>query len=111
MLGNPPRGYKDLCLIKKLMEPVSKSDLQELNNTNAQTTSAPVFCTKCIVNRYETYAMIDSRASGMFISAQFVQRHRIATQRKKDSGYAVAAVDSSPLPNVDSETMPLQLVF
>ncbi len=55
--------------------------------------------------------MIDSRASGMFISAQFVQRHRIATQRKKDGGYAVAAVDGSPLPDVDSETMPLQLVF
>ncbi len=55
--------------------------------------------------------MIDSGASGMFISAQFVQRHRIATRRKKDSGYAVAAVDGSPLPDVDSETMPLQLVF
>ena len=47
----------------------------------------------------------------MFISAQFVQRHGIATRRKKDGGYEVAAVDGSPLPDVDSETMPLQLVF
>ncbi len=111
LLGDPPRGYEDLRPINQLIEPVSKCDLRELNDTNAQTTSAPVFRTKCIVDGYETYAMIESGASGMFILAPFVQRHGIATRRKKVGGYKVTAVDGSPLPDVDSETMPLQLVF
>ena len=55
--------------------------------------------------------MINSGASGMFIAAQFVRQHGIATRRKKDGGYELTAVDGSSLPDVDSETMPLQLVF
>ncbi len=55
--------------------------------------------------------MIDSGASGTFISAQFVKHHGIATRKKKDGGYEVTAVDGSSLPDVDSETMPLQLTF
>ncbi len=47
----------------------------------------------------------------MFIAAQFVRQHGIATRRKKDGGYELTAVDGSSLPDVDSETMPLQLVF
>jgi len=93
------------------MGPVSRSDLRELNNTNAQTTSALVFRTKCIVSGHETQAIINSGASGMFIAAQFVKQHEIATRRKKDGGYELTAVDGSSLPDVDSETMPLQLVF
>ena len=55
--------------------------------------------------------MIDSGASGIFISAQFVKHHGIATRKKKDGGYELTAVDGSSLPDVDSETMPLQLIF
>ena len=53
--------------------------------------------------------MIDSGASGTFISTSFVQQHRIATQHKKNGGYLLSAVDSLALPDVDSKTMPLQL--
>jgi transposase InsO family protein len=55
--------------------------------------------------------MIDSGASGMFISDRFVQEHGIATRKKKDGGYELVAVDGSPLPDVDSETVPLSLAF
>ena len=96
---------------KKLLEPARKSDSQELNNTNAQSTLVPVFRITCIVDGYETLAIIDSGASGIFISAQFVDRHGIATCKKKDRGYELTAVDGSSLPDVDSETMPLQLAF
>ena len=93
------------------MRPVDESRSRELNNTNAQTTSAPVFRTKCIVDGHETYAMIDSGASGTFISSWFVSHHGIATRKKKNGGYELTAVDGSSLPDVDSETMPLQLIF
>ena len=56
-------------------------------------------------------ALIDSGASGTFISSKFVQQHRIATCKKQDGGYEIVAVDGSSLPDVDSETMPLPLVF
>ena len=55
--------------------------------------------------------MIDSGASGMFISERFVQQHGIATRKKKNGGYELVAVDSSSLPDVDSKTMLLPLVF
>ena len=55
--------------------------------------------------------MIDSGASGTFISQQFVQRNGIATRKKIDGGYELTAVDGSSLPDVDSETMPLHLAF
>ena len=79
---------------------------------NAQINSTtPVFRTKCIVNGNETHAMIDSGASGSFISADFVRRTGIATRRMKYGGYGLTAVDGSQLPRVDSETMPLVLAF
>ena len=55
--------------------------------------------------------MIDSGASGMFISERLVRRLGLATRKKKDGGYDVTAVDGSYLPSVDSETMPLPLAF
>ena len=55
--------------------------------------------------------MIDSGASGAFISEWFVRQHGIATRKKKDGGYDLKAVDGSDLPSVDSETMPLVLVL
>ena len=55
--------------------------------------------------------MIDSGASGTFISSRFVSHHGIATRKKKNGGYELTAVDGSSLPDVDSETMPLQLIF
>ena len=56
-------------------------------------------------------ALIDSGASGTFISERFVQQHGLATCKKQDGGYDLKAVDGSSLPSVDSETMPLSLVF
>ena len=47
----------------------------------------------------------------MFISTDFVRRHRIATYKKKDNGYELMAVNGLDLPRVDSETMPLPLSF
>jgi len=55
--------------------------------------------------------MIDSGASGMFISSRFVQQNGLATRKKRDGGYELMAVDGSSLPAVDSETMPLLLAF
>ena len=56
-------------------------------------------------------ALIDSGASGMYISEGLVRRLGLATRKKKDGGYDLIAVDGSDLPSVDSETMPLSLVF
>ena len=47
----------------------------------------------------------------MFISETFVRQHVLATCKKQDGGYNLKAVDGSDLPSVDSETMPLSLVF
>ena len=47
----------------------------------------------------------------MFISTDFVRQYRIATYKKKDSGYELIAVNGLDLPRVDSETMPLLLSF
>lgn len=104
--------YPDaLTTAKKLERPADKSDRQELCNTTALASSAPVFRTKCTINGHETLAMIDSGASGTFISMQFVKRNGIATHKKEDGGYELTAVDGSSLPDVDSETVPLSLRF
>ena len=55
--------------------------------------------------------MIDSGASGNFISTSFVQRNGIATRQKKDGGYELMVADGSSLSVVDSETMPLILAI
>jgi len=52
--------------------------------------------------------MIDSGASGNFISKRLVDKYGIAT-RKKKKGYELIAVDGSPLPNVDNETILLPM--
>jgi hypothetical protein len=54
--------------------------------------------------------MIDSGATGNFISRRFVKSNGIATQEKND-GYELIAVDGSSLPDVDSETIPLPLAI
>jgi hypothetical protein len=54
--------------------------------------------------------MIDSGASGNFISKRLVDKHGIAT-RKKRKGYELIAVDGSPLPNVDNETTSLPMAI
>jgi hypothetical protein len=53
--------------------------------------------------------MIDSGASGNFISTSTVTRFEIATL-SKEHGYELMAVDGSALPGVTKETVPLQLV-
>nr|POF20557.1 retrotransposon-like protein 1 [Quercus suber] len=53
--------------------------------------------------------MIDSGASGNFISTSTVNRFGLATQ-SKEHGYELVAVDGSALPGVLEETVPLQLV-
>ena len=53
--------------------------------------------------------MIDSGASGNFISTSTVNRFGLATQ-SKEHGYELVAVDGSALPGVSEETVPLQLV-
>ena len=103
-------GITDLP-VKKLDWPVDESNRQDLCNTRALTSSAPVFRTTCVIEGHETLAMIDSGASGTFISEKFVQQHGLATCKKKDGGYELSAVDGSPLPDVDSETTPLSLKF
>ena len=55
-------------------------------------------------------AMIDSGATGNFVSRSFVKRNGIATQEKND-GYELIAVDGSSLPSVDSETIPLPMAI
>ena len=53
--------------------------------------------------------MIDSGASGNFISTATVARFRIAT-KSKEHGYELMAVDGSALPGVTEETLPIELV-
>jgi hypothetical protein len=53
--------------------------------------------------------MIDSRASGNFISTLIVTRFKIATL-SKEHGYELMAIDGLALPRVIRETVPLQLV-
>ena len=55
-------------------------------------------------------AMIDSGATGNFMSQRFVKSKGIATQEKND-GYELIAVDGSRLPDVDSETIPLPMAI
>lgn len=73
--------------------------------------SGTVFRTKCTIDGIETYAMIDSGAAGEYISEQFVRQNGLATRKKKNGGYDLVAVDGSSLPSVDSEIVPLPLVF
>nr|POF17929.1 retrotransposon-derived protein peg10 [Quercus suber] len=77
-----------------------------MNSINASSTA--VFRTKVTVNRRRITAMIDSGAGGNFVSSGCVRRYGLATQIK-DDGYELAAIDGSPLPRVDRETVPLQL--
>ena len=99
-------------LFKKRRIPADRSSRQEVNIIEAPTASAaPVFRTKCIVNGHATQAMIDSGASGNFISTSFVQRNGIATRRKKDGGYELMVADGLSLSEVDSETIPLVLAI
>jgi hypothetical protein len=53
--------------------------------------------------------MIDSGASGNFISTATVTRLRIAT-KSKEHGYELVAVDGLALPGVIEETLPIELV-
>jgi hypothetical protein len=53
--------------------------------------------------------MIDSGASGNFISTSIVTRFEIATL-SKEHGYELMAIDGLALPGVTKETVPLQLV-
>ena len=53
--------------------------------------------------------MIDSPASGNFISTAAVARFRIAT-KSKEHGYELMAVDGSALPGVTDETLPIELI-
>ena len=53
--------------------------------------------------------MIDSGASGNFISTAAVTRFRIAT-KSKEHGYELMAVDGSALPGVTEETLRIELV-
>jgi hypothetical protein len=53
--------------------------------------------------------MIDSGASGNFISTAIVTRFRIAT-KSKEHGYELVAVDGLALPGVIEETLPIELV-
>ena len=53
--------------------------------------------------------MIDSGASGNFISTIAVARFRIAT-KSKEHGYELMAIDGSALPGVIEETLPIELI-
>jgi hypothetical protein len=53
--------------------------------------------------------MIDSGASGNFISTATVTRFRIAT-KSKEHGYELVAIDGLALPGVTEETLPIELV-
>jgi predicted aspartyl protease len=68
-----------------------------------------VFRTPITVNGRRLYAIIDSGASGNFISTAIVTRLRIAT-KSKEHGYELVAVDGLALPGVIEETLPIELV-
>jgi hypothetical protein len=68
-----------------------------------------VFRTPITVNRRRLYAIIDSGASGNFISTATVTRLRIAT-KSKEHGYELVAIDDLALPSVIEETLLIELV-
>ena len=86
------------------------SDQKEFNVTQKAQVSATVFSTQVIVNGLRTSAIIDSGASGNFASESFIQRTGLATQTKRQ-GYELIAVDGSPLPCMERETIPLPLAI
>ncbi|CAD0056184.1 unnamed protein product [Aureobasidium pullulans] len=97
--------------IRERVGSLGKGSQRECNTIQAlaSTSSTTVFRTPVTVQGRRLYAMIDSGASGNFISTSTVNRFGLATQ-SKEHGYELVAVDGSALPGVSEETVPLQLV-
>jgi hypothetical protein len=74
------------------------------------TLSITVFYTPITINGRRLYIIIDSRASGNFISIVIVTRFRIAT-KSKDYRYKLVAIDGLALPSVIEETLAIELVI
>ena len=68
-----------------------------------------VLRTAITIDGHRTSAMVDSGASGNFISATFVKIMGFQTRTKKN-GYGLTAVDGSDLPQVNQETVPMSVV-
>ncbi|KXL44178.1 MAG: hypothetical protein FE78DRAFT_32883 [Acidomyces sp. 'richmondensis'] len=87
------------------LEESSDSEESEEEEGEALASSAPVFRTKIRMNSdIDIYAIVDLGASRNFISKRLVDKYGIVT-RKKKKGYELIAVDGSPLPDVDNETI------
>ena len=72
--------------------------------------TALTFQTPINVNGHRLTAMIDSGATGNFMSESLIERKRLPTRQKKDT-YDLVVIDGNPLPSedgrVDTETKPL----
>ena len=69
-----------------------------------------MFRTLVTVKGRRLYIIIDSGASGNFISTVVVTRFRIAT-KSKEYGYELIAIDGLALPGVIKKTLPIELVI
>lgn len=76
---------------------------------NMQAPASPrntVFRARITINNKPLNALINSGASGNFMSLRYVQANEIAT-RKKDVQIRITVVNGSSLPNVSRETVTL----
>ena len=69
-----------------------------------------MFRTLATVKGRRLYIIIDSGASGNFISISIVTRFRIVT-KSKEYRYELVAIDGLALPSVIEETLPIKLVI
>ena len=74
------------------------------------TNYARILKTPISINGVRTVAIVDSGASGIFISAKLVEKSGLTTRKKADS-YELSVVDGSQLDRVDKETQPLPVAI
>ena len=113
--GSGPWLFKKLAvLFKSGVGRAGKTTLRREGVEQSLDTTAcsPHFRIRMRVNRHLTNAMINSGATGNFMSESFARKHKIPTQEKRNP-YQLTVVDRTPLSNdqgqVTKETKNLRL--
>ena len=105
--GSGPWSFKKLVvLFKSGVGRAGKTTLRRegVEQSLDATACSPHFRIKMRVNRHLTNAMIDSGATGNFMSESFARKHKIPTQEKRNP-YQLMVVDGTPLSNDQGQVM------